>query len=87
MCIEKQRCRDGVINDFLSQSRYLLCSLSFHNVMSLYIHPPSFQRNDLLHLFHILCVICGKTPLKNGMICKYADNIHMHFVGCFGEFC
>ena len=40
----KQRCRDRVINDFLSRSRHLLVPLLFHEVTSL--HPPSFQRND-----------------------------------------
>ena len=44
--IEKQRCRDGVINDFLSQYRHLLVPLLYHDVTSL--HPPSFQRNDLI---------------------------------------
>ena len=42
--IKKQRCRDEVINDFLSQSRHLLVPLLFHELTSL--HPPSFQRND-----------------------------------------
>ena len=40
----EQRCRDGVINDFLSQYRRLLVPLLFHELTSL--HPPSFQRND-----------------------------------------
>ena len=40
----KQRCRDGVINDFLSRYRHVLVPLLFHEVTSL--HPPSFQRND-----------------------------------------
>ena len=40
----KNRCRDGVINDFLSRYRHLLVLLLFHEVTSL--HPPSFQRND-----------------------------------------
>ena len=38
------RCRDGVINDFLSWCRHLLVPFLFHEVTSL--HPPSFQRND-----------------------------------------
>ena len=42
--IEKQRCRDRVINDFLSRSRHLLVPLLFHELTSL--HPPSFQRKD-----------------------------------------
>ena len=42
--VEKQRCRDRVINDFLSWSRHLLVPLLFHEVTSL--HPPSYQRND-----------------------------------------
>ena len=42
-CIShKQRCRDGVINDFLSRYRHFLVPL-LHDVTSL--HPPSFQRN------------------------------------------
>ena len=47
--IEKQRCRDRVINDFLSWSRHLLVPLLFHEVTSL--HPPSFQRNDFSTCF------------------------------------
>ena len=44
-CIaHKQRCRDRVINHFLSLSRHLLVPLLFHELTSL--HPPSFQRND-----------------------------------------
>ena len=44
-CIaHKQRCKDRVINDFLSRSRHPLVPLLFHEVTSL--HPPSFQRND-----------------------------------------
>ena len=45
----KQRCRDRVINDFLSRSRYLV-PLLFHEVTSL--HPPSFQRNDFSTCIH-----------------------------------
>ena len=44
--IEKQRCRDGVINDFLSQYWHLLVPLLYHDVI--FLHPPSFQRNDLI---------------------------------------
>ena len=62
--IEKQRCRDRVINDFLSQSRHLLVPLLFHEVTSL--HPPSFQRNDFstcsTYFFYL-----GQSPNKNGM--------------------
>ena len=43
--IKKQKCRDTVINDFLSWSRHLLVPLLFHELTSL--HPPSFQRNDI----------------------------------------
>ena len=39
--IEKQRCRDRVINDFLSRSRHLLVPLLFHEVTSL--HPLHFR--------------------------------------------
>ena len=61
--IAKQRCRDRVINDFLSQSRHLV-PLLFHEVTSL--HPPSFQRNDFstcsTYFFYL-----GQSPNKNGM--------------------
>ena len=60
--IKKQRCRDGVINDFLSRYRHLLVLLLFHEVTSL--HPPSFQRNDFstcsTYFFHL-----GQSPIKN----------------------
>ena len=62
--IKKQRCRDGVINDFLSRYRHVLVPLLFHEVTSL--HPPSFQRNDFSTcstcFFHL-----GKIPNKNEM--------------------
>ena len=62
--IETQRCRDRVINDFLSRSRHLLVPLLFHEVTSL--HPPSFQRNDFstcsTSFFYL-----GQSPNKNGM--------------------
>ena len=36
----KQRCRDGVFNDFLPQSRHLLVPLLFHDITGLgYIIP------------------------------------------------
>ena len=41
---KKQRCRDGVMNEFLFWCRHPLVPLLFHEVTSL--HPPSFQRND-----------------------------------------
>ena len=40
----EQRCRDGVMNEFVSWCRHLLVSLLFHALKSL--HPPSFHRND-----------------------------------------
>ena len=40
----EQRCRDGVMNEFLFWCRHPLVPLLFHEVTSL--HPPSFQRND-----------------------------------------
>ena len=40
----KKRCRDEIINDFLSRSRHFLVPILFHDVTSL--HPPSFQKND-----------------------------------------
>ena len=40
----EQRCRDGVMNEFVSLCRHLLVSFLFHEVTSL--HPPSFHRND-----------------------------------------
>ena len=59
--IEKQRCRDRVINDFLSQSRHLLVPLLFHEVTSL--HPPSFQRMIFPLVPHTF-FIWGKAPIK-----------------------
>ena len=40
----KQRCRDGVMNEFVSWCRHLLVPFLFHALTSL--HPPSFHRND-----------------------------------------
>ena len=40
----EQRCRDGVMNEFVSGCRHLLVPFLFHDLTSL--HPPSFQRND-----------------------------------------
>ena len=59
--IEKQRCRDRVINDFLSRSRHLLVPLLFHEVTSL--HPPSFQRNHF-STCSTYFFIWGKAPIK-----------------------
>ena len=60
----KQRCRDGVINDFQSRYRHLFVPFLFHEVTSL--HSPSFQRNDFstcsTYFFHL-----GQTPNKNEM--------------------
>ena len=39
-----QRCRDGVMNEFVSWCRHLLVSFLFHAMTSL--HPPSFHRSD-----------------------------------------
>ena len=62
--IEKQRCRDRVINDFLSRSRHLLVPLLFHEVTSL--HPPSFQRNDFSTCSTYFFFL-GQSPNKNVM--------------------
>ena len=40
----EQRCRDGVMNEFVSWCRHLLVSFFFHSLTSL--HHPSFHRND-----------------------------------------
>ena len=40
----EQRCRDGVMNEFVSWCRHLLVSFLFRALTSL--HPPSFHRND-----------------------------------------
>ena len=60
---QRCRCRDRVINYFLSRSRHLLVPLLFHEVTSL--HPPSFQRNVFPLVPHPF-FIWGKAP-KNGM--------------------
>ena len=62
--IEKQRCRDRVINDFLSWSRHLLVPLLFHELTSL--HPPSFQRNDF-STCSTYFFIWGRTPIEMQM--------------------
>ena len=69
--IEKQRCRDRVINDFLSLSRHLLVPLLFHELTSL--HPSSFQRNDFSTCSTYFSFIWGKAPIK--MECRWADDI------------
>ena len=53
--IKTQRCRDGVINDFLSRYRHLLVPLLFHEVASL--HPPSFQRNDFSTCYYTSAIL------------------------------
>ena len=56
---KKQRCRDGVMSDFMSCCRHLLVPSFFHEVTSL--HPPSFHRNDFIpHIF-----LLGQSPNKN----------------------
>ena len=47
----EQRCRDGVMNEFVSWCRHLLVSFLFHAVISL--HPPSFHRNDFSTCIYI----------------------------------
>ena len=81
--IEKQRCRDRVINDFLSRSRNPLVPLLFHEVTSL--HPPSFQRNDFSTCSTFFFYL-GQSPNKNGNVDRQMTS-SMHFGGCFGEFC
>ena len=52
--LREQRCRDGVMNEFVSWYRHLLVSFLFHAVTSL--HPPSLHRNDFSSW--------GKVPTK-----------------------
>ena len=47
--LAKQRCRDGVMNDFLSWCMHLLVPFLFQDLTSL--HPHSFHRNDFFHLY------------------------------------
>ena len=56
--IEKQRCRDRVINDFLSWSRHLLVPLLFHEVTSLHFKEMIFPL--VPHIFFIW----GRAPIK-----------------------
>ena len=72
----KQRCRDRVINDFLSRSRHLLVPLLFHEVTSL--HPPSFQRNDFS--------TCLKRNCAFGFSCKSALKSTWLLVGTENQF-
>ena len=52
----QQRCKDGVVKDFLSWCMHLLVPFLFHDVTSL--HPLSFHRNDFS-----TCIIIGKDSL------------------------
>ena len=51
----KQRCRDGVMSDFVSWCRHLVAFL-FHEVTAL--HPPSFHRNDFS-----TCIVNGELSM------------------------
>ena len=59
--IKKQRCRDGVINDFLSRYRHVLVPLLFHEVTSL--HPLHF-REMIFPFVPLTFFIWGKGPIK-----------------------
>ena len=50
--LKKQRCRDGVMNDFLSWCRHLLVPFLFHDLTSL--HPPSFHVEMIFPLVKII---------------------------------
>ena len=52
----KQRCRDGVMNDFLFWCMHLLVPFLFHEVTSL--HPPSFHRNDFSTCSKVTSLVC-----------------------------
>ena len=56
--LEKQICRDGVMNDFVSWCMHLLISFLFHDVTSL--HSPSFHRNGFSTCFTPFLIFCGK---------------------------
>ena len=56
--IEKQRCRDRVINDFLSLSRNLLVPLLFHELTSL--HPLHFREMIFPLVPHIFLLFEAK---------------------------
>ena len=52
----EQRCRDGVMSEFVSWCRHLLVSFLFHALTSL--HPPSFHRNDFstcIYSYNVKC--------------------------------
>ena len=57
---KKQRCRDGVMNEFLFWCRHPLVPLLFHEVTSL--HPPSFQKNNYSTFSTIS--VWGQAPIK-----------------------
>ena len=78
--ILKERCRDGVMNDFLSWCRNLLVPFIFHDLASL--HPPSFQRNDFSTCFTLFFNVLGQSPMKKVYIQPSAQLhslIHWHF--------
>ena len=76
----EQRCRDGVMNEFVSWCRHLLVSFLFHALTSL--HPPSFHRNDFstcikrvdLHtLLDTLLEVYSSVGLMHSMITMQND--------------
>ena len=65
--IEKQRWRDGVINDILSQSRHLLVPFLFHDVTSLASYIPLHFRGMIFPLVPHTSFDLGHSPNKYGM--------------------
>ena len=59
--LKKQRCTDGVINDFLSRYRHVLVPLLFHEW-----HPyiPLHFREMIFPLVPLTFFIWGKSPIK-----------------------
>ena len=78
-----QRCRDGVMNEFVSWCRHLLVPFLFHAMTSL--HPPSFHRN-----YFSTCeinVYSVPSPNTAAYVCIQTFTVNMTIVFGVGSHC
>ena len=73
---QRLHCRDGIINDFLSQYRHLFSPFLFDDVTSL--HLPSFKTNDFTTYTHTLCQNMNATR-SLGNLTYVPKNAPTHF--------
>ena len=74
--LKKQRCRDGVMNEFVSWCRHLLVSFIFDALTSL--HPPSFHRNDFSTCSTHFSFILVQSPQMFSLRRAHVDFMHAH---------